>query len=84
MLKYWEKFDFFKMICEVKNMVIVRRSLRTDLLTAEELIYLQVLEEQGYEDDELEYKLAVLFGLDDRTATDKVQAYRSFQFGETL
>ncbi len=65
-------------------MVIVRKNLRTALLTEEELVYLQVLEEQGYEDDELEYKLAVLFGLDDQTATDKVQAYRSFQIGETL
>lgn len=65
-------------------MTILDKSLMATVLTMEEAVYLQVLDEKGNDDCDMEYKLAVMFGLDEETAGFKVEAYRKFQRGEVL
>lgn len=63
-------------------MIILDRNLTATELTVPELVYLQMLEQNG--DYEMPEKMQVLFGLDSNTAFQKTDAYLKFRNGETL
>lgn len=47
-------------------------------MTKEELVYLQILEQQGNADYEMEYKIGVMFALPPEMAVEEVSAYLDF------
>lgn len=65
-------------------MIILDRNLTATELTVLELVYLQIMEENGKYDYEMPERLQVLFGLDEDMAFRKVDAYLKFRDGETL
>jgi len=48
-------------------------------MSKQELVYLRFLEQQENADYEMEYKLAVLFALPEKTAAEEVETYLNFR-----
>ena len=48
-------------------------------MSKQELVYLQVLEQMGNADYEMEYKLAVMFAIPEKMAAEEVETYFNFR-----
>jgi len=48
-------------------------------MTKEELVYLQILEQQGNADYEMEYKIGIMFALPPEMAAEEVKTFLAYQ-----